>query len=54
MLPLIAELFDQNVSELEVMLISDKVAFDLIQFDNHEQVLILVNPKIKLLQDKCT
>jgi transcriptional regulator with XRE-family HTH domain len=52
MLPLIAGLFDQNVSELEIMLISDKVAFDLLQFDNHEQVLKVANSKIKLLKDK--
>jgi len=54
MIPLLAEIFDRKEEELGVILLSDRVASQLYQIENHEQVLKVANLKVKQHKNKRT
>jgi transcriptional regulator with XRE-family HTH domain len=52
MLPLLADLFNESEEELGLILMSDKVAYDLMQEENPDQILKVAEEKIKYLKNK--
>jgi len=52
MLPLLADLFSESEDELGLILMSDKVAYDLVQEENPDQILKAAEEKIKYLKNK--
>lgn len=52
MIPSLAELFKENKETLGLILLSDKVAYDLIQEDNPNDILKVAEEKIKYLKTK--
>ena len=50
MLPLLANLFSESEEELGLILMSDKVAYDLVQEENPDQILKVAEEKIKYLK----
>ena len=51
-LPLLAELFNESEESLGLILMSDKVAYDLMQEKNPDQILRVAEEKIKYLKNK--
>ena len=52
MLPLLSDLFNENEETLGLILMSDKVAYDLLQEENPNQILKVAEEKIKYLKNK--
>lgn len=52
MLPLLANLFNENEETLGLILMSDKVAYDLMQEKNPDEILKVAEEKIKYLKNK--
>ena len=52
MLPILAELFSENEKELSLILFSDKVAYQIIDEENHNEILKVAEEKIKYLKNK--
>jgi transcriptional regulator with XRE-family HTH domain len=52
MLPLLADLFNESEVDLGLILMSDKVAYDLMQEENPDQILKVAEEKIKYLKNK--
>ncbi len=52
MLPLLADLFNESEEDLGLILMSDKVAYDLMQEKNPDQILKVAEEKIKYLKNK--
>ena len=52
MLPLLADLFNESEEELGLILMSDKVAYDLVEEENPDQILKVAEEKIKYLKNK--
>jgi transcriptional regulator with XRE-family HTH domain len=52
MLPLLAELFSENEKELSLILFSDKVAYQLIEEENPNEILKVAEEKIQYLKNK--
>ena len=50
----LAELFNLDLQELTIMYLSDRVAYDLIDETDHEQVLKIAEEKIKYIRSKNT
>lgn len=51
-IPRIAELFDEEEEMLNMILLSDKIAYDLIEESNPNTILEIVLKKIKILKNK--
>jgi len=52
MLPLLAELFNDNEKELSLILFSDKVAYQIIEEENPNEILKVAEEKIQYLKNK--
>ena len=52
MLPLLAELFSENEKELSLILFSDKVAYQLMEEDNPNEILKVAEEKIQYLKTR--
>ena len=52
MLPILAELFSENEKELSLILFSDKVAYQLIEEENPNEILKVAEEKIQYLKNK--
>ncbi len=52
MLPLLAELFSENEKELSLILFSDKVAYQLMEEENPNEILKVAEEKIQYLKNK--
>ena len=52
MLPLLAELFSEKEKELSLILFSDKVAYQLIEEENPNEILKVAEEKIQYLKNK--
>ena len=52
MLPILADLFNENEKELCLILFSDKVAYQLIDEDNANDILKVAEEKIQYLKNK--
>lgn len=52
MIPFLAELFKENEELLGLILLSDKVAYDLMKEENPNEILKVAEEKIKYLKDK--
>jgi len=52
MLPLLAELFKENEKELSLILFSDKVAYQLMEEENPNEILKVAEEKIQYLKNK--
>ncbi len=52
MLPLLAELFSKNEKELSLILFSDKVAYQLMEEENPNEILKVAEEKIQYLKNK--
>jgi len=52
MLPLLAELFNENEKELSLILFSDKVAYQLMDEENPNEILKVAEEKIQYLKTK--
>ncbi len=52
MLPLLAELFKENEKELSLILFSDKVAYQLMEEENPNEILKVAEKKIQYLKNK--
>lgn len=52
MLPVLSELFDEEENQLSLILLSDKVAYELLEEDNPDQILKVAEEKIKYLKTK--
>jgi transcriptional regulator with XRE-family HTH domain len=52
MLPLLSNLFNESEEDLGLILMSDKVAYDLMQEENPDQILKVAEEKIKYLKNK--
>jgi len=52
MLPLLAELFSENEKELSLILFSDKVAYQLMEEENSNEILKVAEEKIQYLKNK--
>ncbi|MEX1015090.1 MAG: helix-turn-helix transcriptional regulator [Candidatus Paceibacterota bacterium] len=52
MIPVLGELFKENTETLGLILLSDKVAYDLIQEENPNEILKVAEEKIKYLKNK--
>ena len=52
MIPFLAELFQEDTETLGLILFSDKVAYDLIQEENPNEILKVAEEKIKYLKTK--
>lgn len=50
MIPVLAELFKEDTETLGLILLSDKVAYDLMQEENPNEILKLAEEKIKYLK----
>tara|TARA_B100001564_G_C20632261_1_gene667851 strand:- start:1333 stop:1668 length:336 start_codon:yes stop_codon:yes gene_type:complete len=52
MLPLLADLFSKNEKELSLILSSDKVAYQLMEEENPNEILKVAEEKIQYLKNK--
>jgi transcriptional regulator with XRE-family HTH domain len=52
MLPLLAELFNEKEKELSLILFSDKVAYQLLEEENPNEILKVAEEKIQYLKTK--
>ena len=52
MIPVLAELFKEDTETLSLILLSDKVAYDLMQEENPNEILKVAEEKIKYLKTK--
>jgi len=52
MLPILADLFKEDEEALELILLSDKVAYELMEEDNPNRILKVAEEKIKYLKNK--
>jgi transcriptional regulator with XRE-family HTH domain len=52
MIPILAKLFNENEETLGLILMSDKVANDLIEEENPKEILKVAEEKIKYLKNK--
>jgi len=52
MLPLLAQLFNENEKELSLILFSDKVAYQLMEEENPNEILKVAEEKIQYLKKK--
>jgi transcriptional regulator with XRE-family HTH domain len=52
MIPLLAELFKEDIETLGLILLSDKVAYDLRDEENSNEILKVAEEKIKYLKNK--
>ena len=52
MLPILSQLFEEDEVELGLILMSDKVAYDLLTEENPNQILKVAEEKIKYLKNK--
>lgn len=52
MLPKLAELFSENEKELSLILFSDKVAYQLMEEENPNEILKVAEEKIQYLKNK--
>ncbi|MEQ8360038.1 MAG: helix-turn-helix transcriptional regulator [Cytophagales bacterium] len=52
MIPVLAELFKEDSETLGLILLSDKVAYDLMQEENPNEILKVAEEKIKYLKNK--
>jgi len=52
MLPILAELFSENEKELSLILFSDKVAYQLMEEENSNEILKVAEEKIQYLKNK--
>ena len=52
MLPLLSNLFNESEEDLGLILMSDNVAYDLMQEENPDQILKVAEEKIKYLKNK--
>ncbi len=52
MLPLLADLFSENEKELSLILFSDKVAYQLMEEENPNEILKVAEEKIQYLKNK--
>jgi len=52
MLPKLAELFSENEKELSLILFSDKVAYQLMEEENSNEILKVAEEKIQYLKNK--
>jgi transcriptional regulator with XRE-family HTH domain len=52
MLPLLAKLFNENEKELSLILFSDKVAYQLMEEENSNEILKVAEEKIQYLKNK--
>lgn len=52
MLPILAELFNENEKELSLILFSDKVAYQLMEEENPNEILKVAEEKIQYLKNK--
>lgn len=52
MIPMLAKLFKEDTDTLGLILLSDKVAYDLMQEENSNEILKIAEEKIKYLQTK--
>jgi len=52
MLPILAELFSENEKELSLILFSDKVAYQLMEEENPNEILKVAEEKIQYLKNK--
>ncbi len=52
MIPILAELFKEDKRKLELILLSDKVAYELINEENPDEILQVAEEKIKYLKNK--
>jgi len=52
MLPLLATLFNENEKELSLILFSDKVAYQILEEENPNEILKVAEKKIKYLKNK--
>lgn len=52
MIPPLAELFEEDSEKLGLILLSDKVAYELMQEDNPNEILKVAEEKIKYLKTK--
>ena len=52
MLPLLAELFSEDEKELSLILFSDKVAYQLMEEENPNEILKVAEEKIQYLKNK--
>jgi len=52
MLPILAELFSKNEKELSLILFSDKVAYQLMEEENPNEILKVAEEKIQYLKNK--
>ncbi|MEQ9287722.1 MAG: helix-turn-helix transcriptional regulator [Cyclobacteriaceae bacterium] len=52
MLPILSDLFNEDEKQLGLILLSDKVAYELLEEDNPDQILKVAEEKIKYLKNK--
>ncbi len=52
MLPILADMFNESIEDLGLILMSDKVAYDLLDEENSDQILKVAEEKIKYLKTK--
>jgi len=52
MLPILAELFSENEKELSLILFSDKIAYQLMEEENPNEILKVAEEKIQYLKNK--
>ena len=52
MLPILAELFSEDEKELSLILFSDKVAYQLMEEENPNEILKVAEEKIQYLKNK--
>lgn len=52
MLPILSDLFKEDEKQLGLILLSDKVAYELLEEDNPNQILKVAEQKIKYLKTK--
>lgn len=52
MLPILSDLFKENADTLGLILMSDKVAYELLLEDNPDEILKVAEEKIKYLKNK--
>jgi transcriptional regulator with XRE-family HTH domain len=52
MIPVLAQLFNEDIETLGLILLSDKVAYDLMQEENPNEILKIAEKKIQYLKTK--
>lgn len=52
MISLLADLFNENEQKLELILMSDKIAYELVNEENPKEILQVAEEKIKYLKSK--